>query len=1042
MAITRTPLAPLGAEVEPMRRTHADREPGRRDRRVWRALRRRGAIAALALAALGTPAIDARVQAQAPGPESFAGEPKTPLELWEAGEYLVRTGQARQAAPYLKKFLDGNPDDATLLEIRDRSGVGAILRLADFPETRSLARPLLDRLGAASRRVATDPAQVGQAIAGLSASHPEQVMAVERLRDAGPYAVPPLVEALNDATKSRADRALVVANAGRLGSPTVPAWVAVLDAPESGLAVDAAEILGQIGDRRAIPALSYVAARPDTLGPARDTARRAIARITGRPFEAQPRTPARVLADEARRYLAHGVDFPGGRVELWDWSEGRPTPRSATKAEAESTLGLRYARQALELEPTDAAAQATFVGLVLAQGIGRGAGRFPAVDPTRAWPTALAAGPTVLQEVLKRAIADGQSDLAVAATTALGHVVNRNAPAPTGDPVEEGTAGSVSVAAPAPDGSAACPPGAGGGPAAEAFAAPVITRPGPLVEALTTPDRRVQFAAARALVLLDPAKAFPGSARVVPTLARFVAPNPGSPRAVVIDGNINRGNRTAGLLRELGYDPTAVPSGEDGFRSAAESADVELVLIEPSGLQGSWRTVDTLTNLRSDPRTAGLPVLLIQPDDPAVEQSAVDGRNSGPPLVERERNDAPATGTPLTIPPGTQRARISGLLPKGDEAGDYYRLATLEPGTTLGAHLVLPPTSTLQQGGVSLTLERELLLDQPGATRSFPVAKGDADGRLTYRIPEAREVEPKDPPDEARKAAERKAAQAQGRTLPEEPKVRGYGGYVLRVKPPALAKQAGAADRGDLPAYFVDVATVDRVPGLPGSPAVRERLERLEARFPKVATVVPSTDPALWRRQVGAILARLGARALTEAERTAYARDAAGLLALAAGRPNSPFAADFAQAAPALTSALNGTTAPVPAAAALGDIPGIDAQRALADAALDTSRPADVRRQSAASLGRSLSRFGPLLGADQTRRLPQVLDNEADPAIRASLASALGALRPTPAAVGRRLPTYQQPAPAPTPTPATPPAPPAPAPTPTPAPEPAPTPKP
>ena len=51
-------------------------------------------------------------------------------------------------------------------------------------------------------------------------------------------------------------------------------------------------------------------------------------------------------------------------------------------------------------------------------------------------------------------------------------------------------------------------------------------RPGPLVEALSAPDRRVQFAAAEALVGLDPTRAFAGSSRVVPTLARFVAARP------------------------------------------------------------------------------------------------------------------------------------------------------------------------------------------------------------------------------------------------------------------------------------------------------------------------------------------------------------------------------------------------------------------------------------------------------------------------------------------------------------------------------------
>jgi CheY-like chemotaxis protein len=138
-------------------------------------------------------------------------------------------------------------------------------------------------------------------------------------------------------------------------------------------------------------------------------------------------------------------------------------------------------------------------------------------------------------------------------------------------------------------------------------------RPHPLVEALTSPDRRVRFAAARALVELGPERPFPGSSRVVPVLARFLAAQPAAPKAVVIDGDVNRANTVASVLRGLGYDVATADDGRDGFREAARSADVELILIEPTVLNGSWKTIDTLTNLRADASTAGLPIFLYAP---------------------------------------------------------------------------------------------------------------------------------------------------------------------------------------------------------------------------------------------------------------------------------------------------------------------------------------------------------------------------------------------------------------------------------------------
>ncbi len=101
--------------------------------------------------------------AGAPGPELFAREPRTPIELWEAADYLIRTGQAKKAVPYLDKFQKSRPDDATLVAVRDRYGAGSFLRLDDDPSTRPFARPLSDAL-AAGRAAVRDPARPHRAV--------------------------------------------------------------------------------------------------------------------------------------------------------------------------------------------------------------------------------------------------------------------------------------------------------------------------------------------------------------------------------------------------------------------------------------------------------------------------------------------------------------------------------------------------------------------------------------------------------------------------------------------------------------------------------------------------------------------------------------------------------------------------------------------------------------------------------------------------------------------------------------------------------------
>ena len=125
-------------------------------------------LSALALIGFAPETETRAARARPPAPEIFAPDPKTPLEFWDAADYLVRTGQAAQAVPYLNAFLKANPDDATLLEIRDRYGVGSILRLEDDPATRPFARPIADRLAQATRRNATRPERIERFIAALT----------------------------------------------------------------------------------------------------------------------------------------------------------------------------------------------------------------------------------------------------------------------------------------------------------------------------------------------------------------------------------------------------------------------------------------------------------------------------------------------------------------------------------------------------------------------------------------------------------------------------------------------------------------------------------------------------------------------------------------------------------------------------------------------------------------------------------------------------------------------------------------------------------
>ncbi len=64
---------------------------------------------------------------------------------------------------------------------------------------------------------------------------------------------------------------------------------------------------------------------------------------------------------------------------------------------------------------------------------------------------------------------------------------------------------------------------------------------------------------------------------------------------------------------DLGYVAELERTGSDGFLAAAESADVELILVSYDLHYGDWKLTDTLANLQADARTKGVPLFVYGP---------------------------------------------------------------------------------------------------------------------------------------------------------------------------------------------------------------------------------------------------------------------------------------------------------------------------------------------------------------------------------------------------------------------------------------------
>lgn len=513
--------------------------------------------------------------AQAPLEDNpLLSEPRTPQTLMDAVVLMTDLARPGLAKMYLEKLLEANPDDATLLKLRDKHGPAMFLRLSNDKRLQPESITLLEKVNAAFRKGATDPTRIDKLIGDLSKTAAEREVAILQLRNAGSHAAARLVATLN-VSRDDAQRKLLLYTLTRLNREVVPALLGAVEGPNPDLRATVIEALGWLGEPQAIGDLWHPAfgeAQPPAVQLA---ARQALARLlfgtVKRVGEVSQFGAAAQLAKSARRNLRGDGDWPlndDGQVELWNWDEATGTvamtPVSAETASIRAAL--RQARQAFELAPNRLDLHALYwVALMSNELQNAEPGTAISTRPGSTFHIGLQLGPEVLQTALVEAMSLGEPVVAAIALQALSQTGSAR--------MLKSTEG----------------------------------RPAPVVAALNYPDSRVQFASASTILTWDPPTTFRGASRVVEVLARALT-DAGSARGVAIDANEQRATSMSAALREMGFESDMAQTGQDGFKIAAERGDVGLFLIEANVAR--WELSQTVASLRADARTAYIPIVI------------------------------------------------------------------------------------------------------------------------------------------------------------------------------------------------------------------------------------------------------------------------------------------------------------------------------------------------------------------------------------------------------------------------------------------------
>jgi hypothetical protein len=438
------------------------------------------------------------------------------------------------------------------------------------------------KLETGRKALAREASRIEEAVKMLAGPIRGQMMAKDRLLAAGEYAVPALlrqvVEGRDPALESASVRVLV-----EMRRQSALPLMAALPKLDPGAQRKVCVILGQLGYPIAIPALLDVAQRKGIAADVFEAANTAAVALGSNGGSA-----ASAYVAGAKAFLQRDISlcaFPEDSTQnAWKWTEfgGLSADRISTGIYFDA-MAMLFARRALELDPTNSAALATFIAADLRREAASGEGvRDPLFGDQghQAQFYATAAGPRTMQDVLRIGLDLGDSGLVRASLLALRSTAS---------------AGAMIV-----DGAS------------------------PVIAALSYPDRRVQFEAAITLASVQPTAVFPGSDQVVPLLAQAVRAGGQTFAGILCQGSEDA-QRFADVLKTNGFVPLTAATDAAGFGVvSARNAGADMVVI--SGTVSQIR--EHFSGVRAMRAGGTLPVLVVaQPaDKPSLESLEKDRR--------------------------------------------------------------------------------------------------------------------------------------------------------------------------------------------------------------------------------------------------------------------------------------------------------------------------------------------------------------------------------------------------------------------------------
>ena len=418
-----------------------------------------------------------------------AGFAQTPEENWN--DFLHFTGIGHDLAKgYAQAVLDSNPDPVELLALSEANpqGYTLLLRVIDtHPDAKlvELSKKILDIIEQGRFMRRADPKIIVAEVKRLSTTARGWRTAVKRLRNAGEYAIPYMLDAIADHDRKE-EWPNIIRALPLIERDAIRPLVAALQTDNVSVKTEIIKALGEISYPQSTPYLKYIIENDASLE-VRDIGKQSIRQIN----PAALKIPAAQLFYKlAENYyyhaqsLAPAEDAAFANIWFWDSTVRRLVREKVDKSYFNELMSMRACEWALKADSEFGDA----IGLWLAayfkaESANVAMPNYFGQSHAKAFVYATTAGPKYLHQALARATKDRNAYVALGAVEALAI-----------------TAGEKSL----------------------------LYRLGPtqpLVQALSFNDRAVRYSAAIAIAEAGPKQNFPESKLVVQNLAEALGQN-------------------------------------------------------------------------------------------------------------------------------------------------------------------------------------------------------------------------------------------------------------------------------------------------------------------------------------------------------------------------------------------------------------------------------------------------------------------------------------------------------------------------------------